>query len=256
VNRPGSAAAGVCRRGVAKVRGALGRSTASALREFVLAERRRSLAEAEQDPSVLADRFSKVQTPRAGEQGAGLTRWDLKLPLDPPVLEAMKELLSGGEGSLGASFETLTGGPRAELWELGAVVSEPGAAAQPVHFDAPSRCLFTAFVALQDITLEMGPTCFLPSTHAEVVHRRFERDPDAFLEGAGAASALLEAGDAALYDSRVLHWGEANRSRETRALMYVTFRDPSADASSLGIDQHSIRQALAGRFRLGDFRAE
>ena len=35
-------------------------------------------------------------------------------------------------------------------------------APQPVHFDAAERCLYTAFVALQDVTYEMGPTHFWP----------------------------------------------------------------------------------------------
>jgi len=253
-SRDSRAAATVRHKGVAKVGGALAPGTAAALREFVLAERDRSLAEAVRDPSILADRFSNVQTPRGEGSDAAVTRWDLRLPLNTVVGKALRELLSGGEDSLGAAFAALAGGRRAELWELGAVVSEPGAAAQPVHFDAPARCLFTAFVALQDITPDTGPTSFLPGTHSEAVHRRFEQDPDAFLEDAGAASALLHAGDAALYDSRVLHWGGANCSDKTRALLYVTFRDPSADVSALGVEQHSIRKELSGRIRLGDFR--
>ena len=36
--------------------------------------------------------------------------------------------------------------------------------------------------------------------------------------------ALLDAGDAALYDGRLLHCGGANRSDELRVLFYLTFR--------------------------------
>ena len=59
-------------------------------------------------------------------------------------------------------------GSRAELWELGALISAPGAAAQIVHADVvwrPKPSLHTAFVALQPIDRALGSTRFLPNTH-------------------------------------------------------------------------------------------
>lgn len=244
----------VRRLGVVKIAEALSRQASEELLKFVHLERDRCILEIQDDPSLVTDRFSDVQMPRAPVEGSPRTRWDMRLPLSPVVQDIVKELLRGGKGSLGAAFESLAGGLDAELWELGVVVSEPGAAPQPVHFDAPGRCLFTAFVALQDVVPEMGPTHFLLGTNAEVVHKRFMQDPAAFLDGAKATPALLNSGDAALYDSMILHCGGANQSDKTRALLYITFRDPVIDARSLGIDQHSIRRDLAGRFRLGHFR--
>eukprot|EP00445_Apocalathium_hangoei_P089454 CAMPEP_0204205744 /NCGR_PEP_ID=MMETSP0361-20130328/70557_1 /ASSEMBLY_ACC=CAM_ASM_000343 /TAXON_ID=268821 /ORGANISM="Scrippsiella Hangoei, Strain SHTV-5" /LENGTH=408 /DNA_ID=CAMNT_0051169055 /DNA_START=37 /DNA_END=1260 /DNA_ORIENTATION=- len=230
----------VRRHGVAKVAVALRPATCAALLEFVLAERSRCAAEVEAEPALGADRFSEVQTPRAG-QDQPITRWDMRLPLAPVVHDALRELLAGGDGTLGSTFELLTGGSGAELWELGVVVSEPGAAGQPVHFDAPARCLFSAFVALQDVAPEMGPTMFLPGTHTQVAHRRFEAHRAAFVQEAPATVARLSAGDAVVYDSRVLHCGGENISTSQRILMYITFRCGDVDAQALGIHQHSIR---------------
>lgn len=245
--------------GVAKVPAALSSDTAASLLSFAMAERKRCLAEVAENPSAAANYFSNVQTPRALVEGSPVTRWDMRLPLVPVVHAALRELLgSHTRGnrthSLGTAFEAVAGGSRAELWELGVVVSEPGAGAQRIHFDAPCRCLFTTFVALQDISHDMGPTFFLLGTHSELVHSRFEKTPDDIIKQAKAASALMSAGDAVVYDSRILHAGGANRSNQTRALLYVTFRDPSSDPTALGVDQHSIRAELAGQFSLSSFQ--
>jgi len=191
-----------------------------------------------------------VQTARASE-GAPVTRWDMRLPMMPIVFDALRGLLSGSP--LGAAIAALAGGRGAELWELGVVVSEPGAAAQPVHLDAPELCLFSTFVALQEVMPEMGPTIFWPGTNTAVAHERFAADGIGFLEGTKSAAAMLSAGDAVLYDSRVLHAGGSNSSNRTRMLMYITFRHAGVDAKEAGIDQHSIRSDLAGRYRLADF---
>ena len=45
---------------------------------------------------------------------------------------------------------------------MGKIWKKQTEAPQPVHFDAAERCLYTAFVALQDVTYEMGPTHFWP----------------------------------------------------------------------------------------------
>ena len=56
--------------------------------------------------------------------------------------------------ALGAAVAALVGG-NAQLWELAAIFSAPGAAPQVVHADAvwsPAPLLLTAFVALQPVT--------------------------------------------------------------------------------------------------------
>ena len=58
--------------------------------------------------------------------------------------------------------------PQPELFELGALVSDPTAARQPLHPDTPwgkRLSVVTVVVALCDVDLAMGPTLFLPRSH-------------------------------------------------------------------------------------------
>lgn len=242
----------VRQKGVAKCR-AISEQTAQEVLEFMHLEYRRCIQASLEDKALLRHFFSNVQVPKASADDP-VTRWDMRLPMDASIYRALEEMLgkSAGDEGLGATLEELAG-PDAELWELGVVVTEPGAAPQPVHFDAAERCLYTTFVALQDVTYDMGPTHFWPGTNTAVAHRRFEGDPQGFLETLQPAAPLLKAGDSVIYDSRLLHCGGANVS-STRALLYVTFRDEQLDPGRLGIQQHSIRPALAKRFRLRHFR--
>ncbi|CAK9019955.1 unnamed protein product [Durusdinium trenchii] len=242
-----SRADAVRHKGVTKFQSAVAVQTAAEVLELVHEEHRRCIHATLQDHSLAQQFFSNVQVPRASE-GAPVTRWDLRLPMEPLIYRALEELLgrSSGEEGAGATLEDLAG-PDAELWELGVV------APQAVHFDAAERCLYTAFLALQDVTYEMGPTHFWPGTNTPVAHRRFEDDPGC-LEAVPLAAPLLQAGDLVMYDSRLLHCGGGNTSTQTRALLYITFRDQHRDPQSLGIHQHSIRPSLAGRFRLRQFR--
>lgn len=243
----------VRQKGVAKCR-AISEQTAQEVLEFMHLEYRRCIQASLEDKTLLQHFFSNVQVPKASADDP-VTRWDMRLPMDASIYRALEEMLgkSAGDEGLGATLEELAG-PDAELWELGVIVTEPGAAPQPVHFDAAERCLYTAFVALQDVTYDMGPTHFWPGTNTTVAHRRFEGDPQGFLDTLQPAAPLLKAGDSVLYDSRLLHCGGANVSSSSRALLYVTFRDEQLDPGRLGIQQHSIRPALAKRFRLRHFR--
>jgi TPR repeat protein len=157
----------------------------------------------------------------------------LLLPLKgaPLVQEAMRELLAGVAGTVVARAV----GEDATLYELAALVSEPGAPRQPVHPDNPyqdAAPLLTCFVALQDISIDMGPTTFLPRTHTKEAHASFDASTaarDALLCETPARVALLRAGDCALFDSRTLHCGGANTDA-TRAVFYFSFRNARATA--------------------------
>ena len=66
-------------------------------------------------------------------------------------------------------------GADAVLYELAALISDPGAPAQPFHPDTPfldeqGVAVLTAFVALQPIDETMGPTRFLPASHTAKDH--------------------------------------------------------------------------------------
>ena len=54
------------------------------------------------------------------------------------------------------------------LQEIACLISEPGSKFQPLHPDTPFSTipsLYACFVALQDVTLEMGPTVCESAAH-------------------------------------------------------------------------------------------
>jgi hypothetical protein len=147
-----AAAVGADGPGVVRLSGALSDRTAARLREEILAElaqARRAQAGGAPGGGVpecgaaTGARLSKVLAPALGSPaGAGplgyacptapAARWDLRLPLSRTVRGALRELL-GGDAPLGEALGLLAGGHGAELWELAALISAPGAGAQITH---------------------------------------------------------------------------------------------------------------------------
>ena len=160
-------------------------------------------------------------------------RYDVKLKLDPPVEAALLPMVSRLQPTL---KEVL--GDDAELFELAALVSDPGAPRQPMHPDTTRRkdapegdapAVVTAFVALQDVDEEMGPTVFLPGSQSAEAHAAFYADDASrakseLLRTSPQALGLLRTGDASLFDSRLLHAGGANTSPRRRVLFYFSFK--------------------------------
>ena len=290
--------------GVGRVPGVLSAATVESLRAFVLAQLIEAEKAAEEDDDDdefnhaafrlvvvgsgtqrLSDERGRValSTALGTETGASAManaagsereeafegsnrRWDLRLPTDAPVVRtALSELLAP-EAALGGALDTLAGGSEAQLWELAAIVSAPGAAPQVVHADTvwqPTPLLFTAFIALQDISREMGPTRFIPRTHGiEAPHEALAKHGDATGLAASPGAppppsrvGTLTAGEAAVYDGRLLHCGGANRSDRLRMLFYVTVRAASAagcDVSGDGPEAASTQ----GSATLGELREE
>jgi len=146
------------------------------------------------------EEFGEEWHARFGDIMKPCHRHDVKLGLvSPPVREALSMLLGALQPALTARL-----GAGAQLHELAALVSLPGAARQPVHPDTPMSffegvgegegtyqagegegqggqneqreqrpSIVTAFCALQDIGAEMGPTLFLPRTHTAAAHAKF-----------------------------------------------------------------------------------
>lgn len=53
------------------------------------------------------------------------------------------------------------------------MITDPGSDRQCIHSDIPFHNdpqIYSAFVALQDITVDMGPTEFLPATVSKTAH--------------------------------------------------------------------------------------
>ena len=184
--------------------------------------------------------------------GGTTTRFDIRLPYDDVVSEATTTLL---RGPLADALDALLG-PEAELWECAALVSEAGAPAQTVHGDTfwdAEPCLYTAFVALQDVDVELGPTLFFPGSHlSPTAQDDLKDDGPSALDAFDAEVGVMRAGACTLYDGRLLHAGQPN-SRGTRVLFYVSFKAPGADGGLGNEAAHSIDADLFGRgLTLGD----
>lgn len=157
-------------------------------------------------------------------------RWDLYLRNEGVCNEALTSLIGPADSVLNILFTDLIKGQNAEFHELSALISDPGAASQPIHPDSvftEEPVMFTVFIALQDIEDDMGPTIFLPRTHTEYCHHQHKdvTTKDDFLAQCEYRQSTLRKGDAVVMDSRTLHCGAANDSSR-RVLLYFTIRNP------------------------------
>lgn len=164
----------------------------------------------------------------------------------PTLRKALQELLVSSS-ILSNTLIAAAGGDDIILYELSSLISEPGSPRQPIHPDNPYQDvppLFTVFIALQDITIGMGPTCFIPRSHSKEAHEEYNDSVpkrDELLRKSRSVVALLGAGDGSLFDSRTMHCGGANLDNlpssgeegidgggATRVLLYMSFRNPRA----------------------------
>jgi len=261
------AAALLMEHGAVVVRGVVSLATCTETRACVNERLRLASLEAFGEASTATEFSAAGRTPEQvdaaaryfGNVTSPVNRRDLKLALNDEVGECVRQLLRAC-GPCIASILT----EEAEMCELSALVSDPGAAAQPLHPDtqmsgAYAHCgLITAFIALQDVTLETGPTEVCARSNTAEAHR-------ALSSGAGEAEKLrsltaagipaprptpLNAGDVMLMDSRAIHRGGANEGGARRTLMVCTFQVPNNPAPG---STYSLLDEYAGRFRLGGF---
>ena len=219
--------------------------------------------------------FLPVQMTVASDTQVAAHQRDFKLLFSSCIEAMLRDALSG---EAGATLSALLGSD-AEMQELTAVISEPGAASQAAHSDdtwsahgVPRRV--TLFLALHDIDDEaMGPTRFWPETHAPrcfpgrtsssitsslaclpVICLSVCRFPDErWLPPTEARVAqrppscwfALSAGDAVLMDSLTWHCGGANSSGRRRTLLSASFVEPTPGRLGSG--------GAATTPRLGDF---
>lgn len=249
--------------GVVRIDGALSPALVEELREFVDAERVQATAD------VKAGRCD--QKARFADLVLLDKRCDLLLPLHGPPIAALQELL--GEGSvLGPLLQEVVG-EAGVLQELACLTSEPGSAQQPLHPDTPWTPIpsaYTAFIALQDVDVEMGPTLYLPGTQTKEAHTSFFGGdlslgnagvsgvrrppiPEEFLRSREVKLGLLKAGDLALYNQQTLHCGSANESRDkVRRQFYISMKNPLAQSKLCA----SLRPAFRNKLTLGAMKDE
>ena len=178
-----------------------------------------------------------------------------------PIVQASRELLSP-QKPLSGLFGELCDGNASQMYDFCALRTEPGAARQVVHCDTPHQDipgLFCAFIALQDVTFEMGGTLFIPKTHTKTAARKqFDNnnERETMLRQAKSQYTMLKAGDAAVFDMRILHAGLANLKDggSQRFLMAITFRNLQANGD-LG-HKPNLRPGYVGKYTLETFQNE
>jgi len=231
---PETAAQTVLEYGAAWVEGVLDRSACDPLSECVAGLR----AQASQ-----AD---------LGSIHANKRRFDLPLPADPMVSDAVAQVLA----FLTPTLQRLAGrNPR--LVELSALTSFPGAKAQQEHPDSrfgdpDTARMWTVFVSLADISAAMGPLSVWPGTHRSRFYEHEELRREVVSADREVALCVPQ-GSAVIMDSRTWHRGGANRSSASRPVFYLSFAEEGSLPEG---PTYTIHDAFAGRVRLADLLSD
>ena len=277
------------RDGVLRIPGALSDELSDAFRGYVLEQQRLAVEMVEQSNGNDHLRVSKSFY---GVENSRQSRCDLQLSLlrggyardnendidtiddnaasadivPHTVADVLYELLSTEDGTLRHLYEHLVT-TKGELYELAAVVTNPGSKRQQVHPDLPytnkAAPLYVVFLALQDVTVDMGPTTFLLKTHNDetIQTKTFlgqtstTESKNNVLKTADCKQSTLNKGDAVVFDARVLHCGNANDADKgsTRVLFNFSFRNPEI-TGNLGYPG-SIRPGYSQAMALEDVTA-
>ncbi|KAL3906464.1 MAG: hypothetical protein SGARI_003997, partial [Bacillariaceae sp.] len=173
------------------------------------------------------------------------------------LADALQELLSS-EGTLQPVYEALVT-QAGEFYELAGIITNPGSNRQMIHPDLPFQDdapLYVIFLALQDVTTDMGPTSFLVKSHTKKAIQVFDggdmESKDEQLRLANCRLATLKKGDVVLFDARILHCGGANdiETGGTRVMLNFSFRNSKVQGD-IGY-KGSIMPGYAGAMTLGD----
>jgi hypothetical protein len=262
--KPDTVANVLAKMGCLGIEEVLSPATAATLLTFIVEENARSQADVLAERQPFDDRFGGVNC--RGMSGPFGQRQDLFMPMDAPqVRTAVAEIVR----NLSPFLRELVGG-EAMLHEVSSLVAEPGSPRQCVHADTivlpcpqypdvSMEPLYTFFVALQDVEDDMGHTQFLPYTHTPTAHElwnaagRSERLKERFIAAQPAVQSGLRTGDAAVFDSRVLHCGCANDSAKRRVLFYITLSAAQRWPLPDGLHgSNSVRREDRWRWRLPD----
>jgi hypothetical protein len=197
-------------------------------------------------------------------------RADVKLPLCPLVRKALNNVVGAIEpvldgfirrgrdendrGGAATSKGRCSSQTKADgsgvgtvtLVELSSLHSLPGSKAQLMHKDTngTQACILTAFCALQDVELAMGPTILWPGTHTNRMDGPIASSGPPF-------PALLRKGSVLLMDSRLAHCGGANRADVDRCLFYHSWQLPHTDAAG---STASLLEDYRGKLRYAHWR--
>mmetsp|Transcript_19652 Transcript_19652/g.28807 ORF Transcript_19652/g.28807 Transcript_19652/m.28807 type:complete len:433 (+) Transcript_19652:215-1513(+) len=241
----------VLEEGVARINGCMSTATSQNLLAFINQQLLDSIEEVSQGKAEDHSRFADVLGKKM--------RWDMLLPLEESseVMQALYEIFHAEEGNdLAGAIEAVLG-KDAILYELSALISDPGSERQVLHPDFPFQDTLppalTTFVALQDIHPNMGPTTFLPKSstaehHQELKDRLWDsHSRQGLFATAPNKLSTLNITDCSLYNPMTLHCGGTNRSKnKRRVLFYFSFMNPAIGAETM-TDGASLRPELKER---------
>jgi len=216
---------------------AIRKDTASTLLRHVnqqFSEHLQSMRKAE-NATHIADSEGTSLVDEANLRSYGSDRHLFKLQLlDDPVMEALHQVLPKVQPLVKERL-----GSDCILIECSVLIVDPNSPCQSLHADTiwtPSCETIAIFVALQDVTADMGPTLMLPQTHSDPSYWQKaikESETLRLLDDAEYLQEVLStpplkactvsSGTAMVMDTRLLHCGGANCSAARRTLLYLTF---------------------------------
>lgn len=256
--------------GVVRIDNILSKKLTTELRKYVMELRQIATKEVESGQVSSKQRFADVLLKQ--------NRCDLTMPFGthPILYDALHTILNCSP--IGTTIAELLGHD-AKLYEFSCLISDPGSPRQVIHPDTPCSTkneepvLYTCFIALQDVTIDMGPTVWLPGTHTLEYHEIFQQDQppsidpknlqnpkDILLSTHSYVLGAIPQGTCCIFDSRTLHAGTANISHlrddkggTQRAIFYVSFQKNNAGYPG---NPPSIRPELQNQLSLNILQTE
>ena len=238
--------------GVVRIDNILSKEQCHDLSEFITELRHQSEIEIKEGSIPQSQRYADVLLRK--------NRCDLTMPLNTITLTALNTILN--ESPIGTTLESALG-KKAPLHEFSCLISDYGSDRQNIHPDTPIydgddsiAVLYTCFIVLQDVALDMGPTLWMPGTHTSEVHELFQDDDgkDGLLRENPYVLGVLPAGSCGIFDSRALHCGTGNNVEGScRKVFYVSFQNPKIGYPG---NPPSIRPELKGRLTLDVLKKE
>jgi ectoine hydroxylase-related dioxygenase (phytanoyl-CoA dioxygenase family) len=245
--------------GIVRIENVLTNDMADSMREYVSKLRSHSEEQVRKNQVKAIERFADVLLKE--------NRCDLTIPLDDDIVVAALMWIFQRTPVTQTASSIL--GKDAGLYELSCLISDPGSQRQVTHPDTPCSAtsdepvLYTCFIALQDIDLDMGPTTWIPNTHNVNAHEKFqnttvdssrgESPKDTLLRTQPAVLGLLPKGSCAMFDSRLIHCGGSNTSNTSRALFYCSFKSPKIGYPG---NPGSIRRELMSKYTIATLEKE
>ena len=237
----------------------LSQETSDALLAYINADSDRAKAAVLSGDLEFDKKFGGVNCRGKGTFGLRQDQW---LPMEGIVADAAKEAM---ENLAPLLQRTVTSD--GTMHELSCLVADPGAPRQCIHADtivlpcpqypkASMEPLYTFFIALQDVEDNMGHTTFIPRTHTPDAHLLWnlgQKQKDSLIASLPAVTSALKTGDVAIFDSRVLHCGDANSSAQRRVLFYFTLSQQAEWPLPDGLHgSNSILAADKGKWKISD----